>query len=182
MKTTQNLDFAAAIAPDAATGLHPLGQHVSRLFATRADRAPLLARLALGLVMFPHGAQHVLGWFGGYGFAGTFAWMTGTLGFPAPLAALALVVELLAPMALVLGFAGRLAGLGIFGLMATAATTHAANGFFMNWVGARPAGSEGFEYHLLAMALAAVVILAGSGAWSIDRLVSRRLSPPRAAS
>jgi putative oxidoreductase len=140
-----------------------------RLLETAAAPAPAVARVMLGLVMFPHGAQHALGWFGGYGFSGTLGWMTGTLGIPAPLAALAIVTELLAPIALVLGVAGRLAAAGIFGLMVVAASTHLANGFFMNWFGARPAGAEGFEFHLLALALAAVVMLAGSGAWSIDR-------------
>jgi putative oxidoreductase len=140
-----------------------------RLLDTAAAPAPAVARVMLGLVMFPHGAQHALGWFGGYGFSGTLGWMTGTVGIPAPLAVLAIVTELLAPLALVLGVAGRLAAAGIFGLMLVAASTHTANGFFMNWFGARPAGAEGFEFHLLALALAAVVMLAGSGAWSIDR-------------
>ncbi len=65
-----------------------------KLIATTNDLAPLVARLVLGLVMLPHAAQHALGWFGGYGFAGTLGWMTKTLGFPAPLAALAIVTEL----------------------------------------------------------------------------------------
>lgn len=139
--------------------------------------APALARLGLGLVIFPHGAQHVLGWFGGYGFHGTLGWMTGTLGFPAPLAALALVTEIAAPFALVLGLGGRLAALGIVGLMLGALSTHLPNGFFMNWFGALPAGQEGFEYHLIAIALAGVVALEGSGAWSVDRAISVA-SPP----
>src|ERR671921_98290 len=84
-----------------------------RLFHTTDDPAPLAARVTLGLVMFPHGAQHALGWFGGYGFSGTLGWMTDTLGFPAPLAALAIVTELVAPFALIFGVGGRLAALGI---------------------------------------------------------------------
>jgi putative oxidoreductase len=151
-----------------------LGAIAQRVLATKDSSAPAVARLALGLVMFPHGAQHALGWFGGHGFSGTHAWMTGTLGFPAPLAALAIVVELVAPLFLVLGLGGRLAAAGLFGLMVGAASTHAASGFFMNWFGKLPAGSEGFEYHLLVMALAAVVVIAGSGAFSLDRRLSRR--------
>lgn len=144
------------------------------IVATRSAPAPLVARVVLGLVMFPHGAQHALGWFGGYGFHGTLGWMTGTLGFPAPLAALAIVVELLAPFALVLGLGGRLAGLGIVGLMLGAASTHVGNGFFMNWFGAMKPGVEGYEYHLIAMALAAVVVLEGSGAFSVDRVIAEK--------
>jgi putative oxidoreductase len=135
--------------------------------------------------LFPHGAQHVLGWFGGYGFHGTLQWMTGTLGFPAPLAALALVTELVAPFALLAGLGGRVAALGIVGLMLGALSTHVANGFFMNWFGSLPAGQEGFEYHILALALAGTVVLEGSGAWSLDRLLFARAAagaePPRRA-
>lgn len=141
---------------------------------TDPDVATALARWVLAIVIFPHGAQHLLGWFGGYGFAGTHAWMTGTLGFPAPLAALAIVTEFVAPLALVAGIGGRVAALGIAGLMVGAASTHLGSGFFMNWFGALPAGAEGYEYHLLALALAAVVVLRGSGAWSLDRHLSVR--------
>jgi putative oxidoreductase len=140
--------------------------------------APLLTRVILAAVMFPHGAQHVLGWFGGYGFSGTLGWMTGTLGFPPPLAALALVVEITAPFALLLGLGGRIAALGIAGLMLGAAGTHTANGFFMNWFGTLAAGSEGFEYHILAIGLALTVVLEGSGALSVDGRLARRLQAP----
>ncbi len=144
------------------------------ILATDDGAAPLLARVTLGVVMFPHGAQHALGWFGGYGFAGTLGWMTGTLGIPGPAAALAIVVELVAPVALVLGIAGRLAALGILGLMLGALVTHVPNGLFMNWFGALPAGAEGFEYHLLTLALAAVVAVVGCGARSLDRRLAPR--------
>jgi putative oxidoreductase len=140
---------------------------------TSDDKGPFIARLALAGVLFPHGAQHALGWFGGYGFSGTFQWMSQTLGFPAPLAALAIVVELLAPVALLFGVGGRLAAAGLFGLMVGAAKTHAAVGFFMNWFGTLPAGSEGFEYHLLVMALAGVVMVRGSGYLSVDALLAK---------
>ena len=142
------------------------------LLRTTDTLAPALARLTLGLVLFPHGAQHVLGWFGGYGFHGTLAWMTGTLGFPTPLAELALVTEIAAPFALVLGLGGRVAALGVVGLMLGALSTHASNGFFMNWFGRLPAGQEGFEYHLIVIALASVVAIEGSGVWSLDRIAA----------
>jgi putative oxidoreductase len=144
-----------------------------RALATDGGGAALVARLALGLVLFPHGAQHALGWFGGYGFSGTLSWMTGTLGFPAPLAALGIIAELVAPILLVAGLGGRIAGALLFVHMAFAASIHLPHGFFMNWFGALPAGAEGFEYHLLAMALALVVMIAGSGAWSIDGKLAR---------
>ena len=147
-----------------------------RFFDTRRAAAPVVVRLALALLLFPHGAQHALGWFGGYGFAGTLGWMTDTLGFPAPAAALAITVELLAPLALLLGLGGRAAALGLAGLMLGAISTHAGNGFFMNWFGALPAGQEGFEYHLVVIALAAVTIIEGSGALSLDARIAATLA------
>jgi putative oxidoreductase len=145
-----------------------------RILQTSNDPAPLIARLTLALVLFPHGAQHLLGWFGGYGFKGTLGWMTGTAGFPAPLAALAILTEFFAPIALVVGLLGRPAALGLIGLMLGALSTHTGNGFFMNWFGQLPAGKEGFEYHLIVIGLAATVVLQGSGAFSIDRLLAER--------
>ena len=151
------------------------------LIGTRPDHGALVGRVMLGVIMLPHGLQHALGLLGGYGFRGTLGWMTDTLGFPAPLAALAIVVELIAPFALILGLGGRLAALGIVGLMAGAASTHTENGFFMNWFGTLPAGAEGFEYHLLAIGLGVVVAINGSGALSLDRWIATRLSRDTAA-
>ena len=154
----------------------PVARALQRAIATPADASATVARVALGLIMLPHGMQHALGLLGGYGFSGTLGWMTGTLGFPAPLAALAIVTELVAPLLLIAGLGGRAAALGIIGIMAGAVMTHAPAGFFMNWFGKLPAGTEGFEYHLVVAALAAVVVIKGSGALSVDRVVSQRLS------
>lgn len=149
-----------------------LARALNKAIATDGDRAATLARLALGLIILPHGLQHALGLLGGYGFSGTLGWMTGTLHFPAPLAALAIITELVAPLLLIAGFAGRVAAAGVVYIMAGAILTHAQAGFFMNWFGTLPAGTEGFEYHLLVVALAAVVAIKGSGASSVDRLIS----------
>ena len=140
-----------------------------RIGETSADTSAAIARVGLALLMFPHGGQHALGWFGGYGFAGTFGWMTKTLGFPAPAAALAIVTELLAPLALLVGVGGRLAAAGICALMLGAISTHTPNGFFMNWFGGLPPGAEGYEYHLMVIVLTIIVMIKGSGALSLDR-------------
>lgn len=140
---------------------------------TDASAWQTMLRLTLAVVMLPHAGQHAFGWFGGFGFTPTVHWMT-TIGFPAPLAALAILVETVAPLALIAGVGSRAAGLLLAGLMATAAATHAANGFFMNWTAALPAGSEGFEYHLLAIAIALTIALRGGGSLSVDK----RLSDP----
>jgi putative oxidoreductase len=148
----------------------------ARLIETPPRPTLAIARVTLGAVLLPHGVQHALGWLGGYGFHGTLAWMTGTLGFPAPLAALAIGTELVAPVLLLLGFGGRPAAAGIVGLMLGAASTHLANGFFMNWFGALPAGAEGFEYHIIVIALAITVLIEGSGALSMDGWLASRLA------
>jgi putative oxidoreductase len=143
-----------------------------KLISTSNDSIPLIARLTLGLVMLPHGLQKTLGLFGGHGFAGTMEYFTDTMGIPWIFALLAIAAESLGALALISGFLGRIAALGVAGVMAVAvATVHWQHGFFMNWSGAQP--NEGFEYHLLALALALIVILRGSGRASVDL----RLSP-----
>lgn len=143
------------------------------LFRTSDALSPAILRIVLAVVLFPHGAQHLLGWFSGYGFAGTYRWMTGA-GFPGPLAALAIVTEFMAPLLLVAGFASRAAALGIVGLMLGAVRVHLPNGFFMNWFGALPAGAEGFEYHILLATMAVTVVIAGAGRWSVDGRMGRQ--------
>src|SRR5262249_28330332 len=106
--------------------------------------------------------------------SGTLGWMTGTLGFPAPLAVIGLVTELIGPILLVLGFGGRAAALALFAFMATAGSTHVQNGYFINLFGSLKAGNESFRNHLLALALAAVVAIKGSGACSLDRALFDR--------
>jgi putative oxidoreductase len=48
---------------------------------------------------------------------------------------------------------------------------HFKLGFFANWYGAKK--GEGYEYHLLAIAIAFVLVVKGSGALSIDRALSK---------
>ena len=144
------------------------------LFKTNDSVSSFIARLALGLVMFPHGAQKALGWFGGYGFTGTMGFFTGQMHIPALFAFLAIASEFAGSIGLVTGFLSRVAAFGIAVNMVVATVlVHGANGFFMNWYGNQK--GEGFEYHLLTLGLAVVVILAGAGKWSIDSVLSRRL-------
>jgi len=144
------------------------------LIKTNASFAPLIARITLGLVMFPHGAQKALGWFGGYGFGGTMNFFTQQMHIPAPLAFLAIAAEFAGSIGLILGCFSRIAAFGIATNMVVAIlTVHAANGFFMNWFGAQK--GEGFEYHLLAIGLALVVIVYGAGKASLDGVLGKRL-------
>lgn len=144
-----------------------------RLLATDAGWSHLLLRLTLALVIFPHGAQKVLGWFGGHGLEGTMGFFTQTLGIPYPLALLAVIAEFLGPLALAAGFLSRVAAFGIAVEMAVAVfLVHRPNGFFMNWTGNQ--GGEGFEYHLLVIGLALAVMIWGAGRASVDRALAGR--------
>lgn len=144
------------------------------LLQTNNSAGPLLARLGLGLVMFPHGAQKTLGWFGGHGFDGTMGYFTGTLHIPAVFAFLAIAAEFAGSLGLITGFLSRIAAFGIAATMSVAIfMAHADHGFFMNWYGNQK--GEGFEYHLLAIALALVVMIQGAGKASLDGLLARRL-------
>ncbi len=147
---------------------HPASSPLGRLLSTTNDAAPTIARVALGAVMFPHGAQKVLGWFGGHGFTGTLEFFAGTLGIPVVFALLAMAGEFLGALGLITGVLSRVAAFGVACVMLVAVlTVHAHNGFFMNWTGQQ--AGEGFEYHVLALALAIVVMVRGGGAWSFDR-------------
>ena len=139
-----------------------------RLLHTDNDYGATIARITLGVVLLPHGAQKLLGWFGGGGVSGTIGYFDSALGVPAALTLLVIAAESFGALALVLGFVSRFAALGAAAVMVGAiALVHASNGFFMNWAGAQ--AGEGFEFHLLAIGLALVVMVKGAGALSIDR-------------
>ena len=143
------------------------------LLKTNNSFAPTLARLTLGIVMFPHGAQKVLGWFGGYGFSGTMNFFTQQMHIPAVFAVLAIAAEFLGSLGLITGFLSRIAALGIaVNMLVAVKMVHAANGFFMNWMGDQK--GEGFEYHLLALGLALIVLIYGAGNFSIDAAFADR--------
>src|SRR3954469_23092793 len=125
---------------------------VRRLFGTDDNRATVILRLVLGLIFFAHGAQKMLGWFGGFGFSGTMGFFTGVMHIPAPFAFLAIAAEFFGGLGLILGFLTRIAAFGIaVNMLVAIATVHGAYGLFMNWTGAQK--GEGFEFHLLALAM-----------------------------
>ncbi len=143
------------------------------LINTGDDVSSLVLRLALGAVMFPHGAQKMLGWFGGHGFAGTMHHFTENMGIPYVLALLVVLAEFFGSLGLIAGLLTRVAALGIACVMAGAiAMVHLKFGFFMNWFGNQQ--GEGFEYHILAIAMALALMIKGGGAASADRMLSRR--------
>lgn len=140
-----------------------------KLVQTHNDLVLTFARLILGMVFFAHGAQKMLGWFGGYGFGGTVGAFT-KMGMPAALVYFVIFVEFFGGLSMLFGLLSRLGGLGITALMIGAVlTVHVHNGFYMNWYGNQK--GEGFEFHLLAIALAILIMIRGAGALSLDRLI-----------
>ena len=136
------------------------------LLQTDGGIAGLVLRLTLAIVIFPHGAQKVLGWFGGHGFKGSIKFFTDS-GIPAVFALLAIAAEFLGPLGLAVGLLTRVAAFGIACVMLVAiVTVHWQHGFFINWYGNQK--GEGFEYHLLALAIAITLIIVGAGTWSLD--------------
>lgn len=147
-----------------------------KVLRTNNDTAPFVLRLVLAIVIFPHGAQKLIGWFGGNGLNGTLGWFTEGLGVPWILAFLVIVAEFFGSLALAVGFLSRIAAAGIGCVMTGAVLlVHLQNGFFMNWQGTK--SGEGFEYHLLALAIVVSLLITGGGRWSIDGFLNRKRSP-----
>ena len=145
---------------------------IKKILNTENNTVVFIARLTLGLVMFPHGAQKMLGLFGGYGFSGTMGFFTEQMGIPAVFAFLAIAAEFFGSLGLITGLLSRVAAFGIASVMTVAIFMgRLQNGFFMNWFGNQK--GEGFEYHILAIALALIVMIKGGGSLSIDAKLSK---------
>jgi putative oxidoreductase len=137
------------------------------LIRTNPDWPLAMAPIIFGVVFFPHGAQKMLGWFGGYGFKNTLQYFTSQVKLPAVVTFLVIMIEFFASIGLILGLFSRTAALGVIALMIGAVIkAHLPHGLFMNWAGNQK--GEGFKYHLLAMALALIIVAKGSGALSLD--------------
>src|SRR6266446_7687142 len=147
-------------------------QLLNPLFATRPRFTLLLLRLVFGFLSFVHGSQLVFGWFGGYGLGGSIGAFTEKMAIPAFLAYLAVFSQFLGGLALIFGFMTRIAALGIAVDMIVAIfLVHLPNGLFMNWYGNQK--GEGYEYHLLAIAIAVTLVIGGGGLLSVDRRIAR---------
>lgn len=144
-------------------------------FQTDDSWAGLILRLTLGLVMFPHGAQKLLGWYGGFGLDGTLGFFTEKMGIPWLIAFLIIMGESFGSLGLLVGFLTRFSAASIGVIMLGAITlVHLPNGFFMNWIG-KQAG-EGYEYHLLVLGISIALTIIGAGRWSVDQQVAQRIT------
>lgn len=130
----------------------------------------LIARLAIGIVIFSHGAQKLFGWFGGYGFSGTMGFLTGGAHLPWLIALLVILIESIGSLLVIAGFLTRIAALGILlEFIGVVFTVHLQNGFFMNWAGNQK--GEGIEFFLLLFALAVILLITGGGRASVDAAI-----------
>ena len=127
------------------------------------DVALLIARVIVGVVFMAHGAQKLFGAFGGPGLSAVVA-MMGPLGY------LVSIGEFFGGLGLVVGFLSRFSAASIIVIMLGAiGMVHSKVGFFMNWMGNQ--GGEGFEYHLLAIAILLVIVIAGPGRYALGRFL-----------
>ncbi len=138
-----------------------------KIIATSPTWFTLPIRLALAAVMIAHGAQKVLGSFGGSGFNKFIAGTT-PFGFMRPawlwLAAAALA-ELVGGVFVGIGLLTRVGAFFIACVMLTAVVgVHWTGGFF--------AGNRGYEYPLSLLAMALALLIAGGGQASVDRALS----------
>ncbi|HLJ28137.1 MAG TPA: DoxX family protein [Candidatus Angelobacter sp.] len=147
-----------------------------KIVNTDNDFTLTVLRLVLGVIFLCHGGQKVLGWFGGNTLGASMKMFTEGMHIPAPLAFLAIMAEFAGGLGLIVGLLGRIAAFGIIANMVVAIfMVHSKFGLFMNWFGNQQ--GEGYEYHLLAIAIGLAILVRGCGALSIDRALS---SSPRA--
>lgn len=147
---------------------------MKRLLETDEAWTGLILRVMLGVVMFPHGAQKLLGWYGGFGFTGTLGFFTEQMHLPWLVALLVIIGESFGSLGLLIGLLTRFTAASMALIMVGAiGLVHWPHGFFMNWSG-KQAG-EGFEYHLLVIAIGAALLITGGGKWSVDSVIAERL-------
>ena len=127
--------------------------------------APLIARLALAVVMLPHGYNKIIA------FDQSMAGLTTWAGLPSVVAFLVIIGESVGAVSLMVGFMSRFCAFSIGIIMTGVMVMHLENGFFMNWRGNQ--AGEGYEYNILAIGLALAVTVAGGGHFSVDRLIAR---------
>ena len=141
----------------------------------------LFLRVGLGGVIFAHGAQKLLGWFGGFGYEGTMGFFTQQMGLPWLVAFLVIIAESIGSVALVAGLLTRFTAASFIVIMLGAiVTVHWPHGLFMNWFGQQQ--GEGFEFHVLAIAMGAALVVVGGGKWALDGVIARRLDVEERAS
>ena len=141
-------------------------------FKTDDSWAGLILRVVLGGVIFAHGAQKLLGWYGGSGFEGTMGFFTQKMGLPWLIAFLVIIGESIGSLGLLAGLFTRFTAASFIVIMLGAImTVHLPQGFFMNWFGQQT--GEGFEFHLLVIGMSLALLVVGGGKWALDGVIAR---------
>jgi len=146
---------------------------LKKFFATDTTSwALLFVRLALAIVVLPHGMQKALGMYGGYGFEATVGFFS-SMGIPAVLGVLVILAEFVAPILLIVGAGSRFMAFSIFLTLGGAMFLggHVQHGFFMNWFGNQ--AGEGMEYFILIIGMSLGLMFGGGGKFSLDTLLGK---------
>ncbi|MEN0055071.1 MAG: DoxX family protein [Mucilaginibacter sp.] len=144
---------------------------IERITQTNKSIAPLLLRLTLALVLFPHGAQLLAGWFGGYGYSASMQYFT-SQGLSSFIAFMVIFLEFFGSLFILFGVLTRPFAIALLVLfLGMISTVHYSFGFFMNWFGSQK--GEGYEFHLLAIGLLLTLTICGGGVASADRLINK---------
>jgi len=150
-----------------SSSVKPFFKMTTTLFSSGSDWTGFILRLTVGLIIFPHGAQHLLGWFGGFGYKGFMNFLTQTHHLPWLVALTVIAIEFFGSLFLVAGLGSRPWAFAMIVLMVgIILSSHVQHGFFMNWIGAQQ--GEGYEFHLLVIGLCIAIILNGGGKLSLD--------------
>jgi putative oxidoreductase len=145
--------------------------------ATNHSSATAILRLMLGLVFFAHGVQKMVGWFGGYTFSGMIGFPTGALHGLTTIAVIAIVAEFCGGLGLIVGFLTRVVATSVaVNVVVAIVMVDSNDGLFLNWSGAQ--NGAGFEFHLLALAIALFLMMQGAGAASVDHVLFPSASEP----
>lgn len=150
--------------------MNAIFQNINR---TEASFASLILRLTFAIVLWPHGAQLLLGWFGGPGYTNSMT-MFGAFGLSPLIAFLVITIQFFGSLLILTGLFTRLiSAAAIILFLGMIFKAHLAVGFFMNWAGTLK--GEGYEYHLLAIGLLLVLTIYGGGKFSLDRLFTKNI-------
>ncbi len=148
---------------------------LKRLIQTEDDIKLFILRITVGFVVLAHGVQKLFGWFGGHGVSSTIEAFGQWFGFPSFITVLVILADSFGAFFLMLGLFTRFMAASISMVMIGAIIfVHGRWGFYMNWYSEQR--GEGFEFHLLILAICAVLIIAGGGKWSADKLISSKIN------
>ncbi len=142
------------------TSAQPIIPALGGVYDKVSGLAEPLIRAAAGILLMPHGAQKLFGWFGGSGLDGTAGYFAANLGLEPGIfwATLVALTEFLGGLFLAIGLLTRPVAVAVF-------KVHLANGFF--W------GNGGYEYPLMWGLIALAFVFRGGGAISVDARIGR---------